>query len=63
MTAKTYAKIVDNIVVDIHLVEPEFLSNNPDRYSGTWIETNDIPCAIGWYWDGNSFISLEAEEL
>ena len=29
----------DNIVIDVHCVTAEFLEANPERYSGTWVET------------------------
>jgi hypothetical protein len=34
-----YAQIVNNIVVDVHVVTKEFMEANPERYSGTWVET------------------------
>jgi hypothetical protein len=29
----------DNIVTDVHCVTREFLEANPQRYTGTWVET------------------------
>jgi len=29
----------DNIVVDVHVVTADFMTANPDRYQGRWIET------------------------
>ena len=29
----------NNIVTDVHCVTQEFLDANPDRYTGTWVET------------------------
>jgi len=29
----------DNIVIDVHCVTQEFLDANPERYTGTWVET------------------------
>jgi len=29
----------DNIVVDVHVVTAQFMSENPERYPGTWVET------------------------
>jgi hypothetical protein len=42
---KTYfAQIVNNIVVDVHVVTQEYMEANPERYSGTWVETFlDVP--------------------
>ena len=35
-----WAKIEDGIVVQVNVVEDEFLQSNPDRYTGTWIKTS-----------------------
>ena len=29
----------DNIVINVHVVTQEFIDANPDRYTGTWVET------------------------
>ena len=29
----------DNVVTDVRVVTQEFLDANPDRYTGTWVET------------------------
>ena len=29
----------NNIVTDVHCVSQEFLDANPERYTGTWVET------------------------
>ena len=29
----------NNIVTDVHCVTKEFLEANPERYTGTWVET------------------------
>jgi hypothetical protein len=35
-----FAQIDDNnIVLAVHVVTREFLEENPDRYTGTWVET------------------------
>lgn len=34
-----FAQIVNDIVVDVHVVTREFMDANPDRYTGTWVET------------------------
>ena len=39
-----FAEIVNNIVVDVHVVTREYMDANPQRYSGTWVETFiDVP--------------------
>jgi hypothetical protein len=35
-----FAKVENNIVVQIATVEKEFLESNPERYIGTWIQTS-----------------------
>ena len=32
----------DNVVIHVSVVTAEFMAANPDRYSGTWVQT---------YWD------------
>lgn len=40
MSAQYFAQIDDNnIVLSVHAVTQEFLTANPDRYTGTWVET------------------------
>ena len=35
-----FAQLNDqNIVIDVHVVSQEFIDANPDRYTGTWVET------------------------
>jgi hypothetical protein len=52
-----FAQINDNnIVTDIAVVHRDFLDANPDRYTGTWVETFfDLPnktyAGIGFTYD------------
>ena len=40
MSAQYFAQLDDNnIVINVHVVTAEFMAANPDRYSGTWVET------------------------
>ena len=40
MSAQYFAQVDDNnIVVRVAVVSQEFLEANPERYSGTWVET------------------------
>lgn len=34
-----FAQIINNIVVDVHVVTAEFMAENPERYQGEWVET------------------------
>ena len=51
-----FAEIVNNIVVDVHVVTREYMDANPQRYSGTWVETFiDVPgktyAGLGYIYD------------
>ena len=66
-----WAKIENGIVVQVNVVEDEFLQANPDRYAGEWIKTsyntyggvhtlggtplNKNYAGIGYTWDGVGF--------
>lgn len=40
MSEQYFAKINnENVVVHVAVVTAEFMAENPDRYSGTWVET------------------------
>ncbi len=40
MIAQYFAQIDDNnVVTSVHVVQREFLEANPERYTGTWVET------------------------
>lgn len=40
MVAQYFAQIdQNNVVIDVAVVQREFLEANPDRYTGTWVET------------------------
>ncbi len=40
MVAQYFAQIDDNnVVTSVHVVQREFLEANPERYTGTWVET------------------------
>ena len=57
MVAQYFAQINENnIVVSVHVVTAEFMAENPDRYTGTWVETffdtpNKTYAAIGYKYD------------
>jgi hypothetical protein len=66
-----WAKVENGIVVQVNVVEDDFLKANPDRYTGTWIKTsyntagnvhtlggtplNKNYAGIGYSWDGTGF--------
>lgn len=40
MIEQYFAQIdANNIVTDVHVVSQQFLDANPERYTGTWVET------------------------
>tara|TARA_R110000868_G_scaffold173093_1_gene409138 strand:+ start:1510 stop:1737 length:228 start_codon:yes stop_codon:yes gene_type:complete len=46
----------DNIVTDVAVVQRDYLDANPDRYTGTWVETfvnlpNKTYAGIGFIYD------------
>ena len=64
MSARYFAQIDENnIVTAVHFVEREFLESNPDRYTGTWVETfynfaGKTYAGVGYIYDvdSNDFI-------
>ena len=57
MTSQYFAQInADNIVTDVAVVHADYMAANPDRYTGTWVETfTDLPtktyAGIGYTYD------------
>lgn len=40
MSAQYFAQLdQNNIVLTVHVVTTEFMAENPERYTGTWVET------------------------
>jgi hypothetical protein len=40
MVAQYFAQIDENnVVINVHVVTTEFMAANPERYTGTWVET------------------------
>ena len=39
MSAQYFAQVTDGVVTDVRVVTGEFLEANPERYTGTWVET------------------------
>ena len=55
---RTYFAQIDdnNVVTDVHCVTQEFLEANPERYTGTWVETfydtaGKTYAGVGWTYD------------
>ena len=50
----------NNVVVNVAVVTAAFMAENPERYTGTWIETfYDVPnktyAGMGYTWNGTDF--------
>ena len=57
-----FAQVTDGIVTHVAVVTREFLETNPDRYTGTWIETffdteGKTYAGVGYTWDGTNFVA------
>lgn len=39
MSAQYFAQVTDGVVTNVAVVQQDFLDANPDRYTGTWVET------------------------
>lgn len=35
-----YAKIINETVVEVNVVDEEFFNSNPERYEGRWVQTS-----------------------
>jgi hypothetical protein len=62
MSAQYFAQVIDGVVTHVAVVQRDFLEANPERYSGTWIETFiDNPgktyAGIGYTWNGTDFVA------
>ena len=58
----------DNVVINVHVVTAAFMAENPERYSGTWIETffalpNKTYAGVGYTWNGTDFLPPVVEQL
>lgn len=58
----------NNIVIYVSPVTAEYMVANPDRYTGTWIQTffdtaGKTYAGIGYTWNGTDFVAPIVEEL
>jgi hypothetical protein len=72
MSAPQYFAQIDdnNVVIDVAVVQQDFLEANPDRYTGTWVETfigveGKVYAGIGYTYDPatQDFTAPPASEL
>lgn len=66
MSAQYFAKVVDGVVTDVAVTSLEFMTANPDRYSGEWHETfidvaGKTYAGIGYAWNGTDFVAPVVE--
>lgn len=60
MVAQYFAQINENnVVIDVAVVTSEFMTANPERYTGTWIETfiddpNKTYAGVGYIWNDDT---------
>ena len=60
MSAQYFAKIdANNVVTHVSVVQQDFLEANPERYTGTWVETfigveGKTYAAIGFTYDAST---------
>ena len=68
MVAQYFVQIDDNnVVTKVAVVQREFLEANPERYTGTWVETffdtaGKTYAGIGFTWNGVDFVAPIVEE-
>jgi len=60
-TRTYFAQITNGVVTDVHVVTQEFIDANPERYTGTWVQTfwnveGKVYAGIGYTYDGTNFI-------
>jgi len=57
MIAQYFAQLDENnVVIAVHVVQRDFLEANPERYTGTWVETffetpNKTYAGVGFTYD------------
>ena len=57
-----FAQVTDGIVTDVRVVTQEFMDDNPERYTGTWVQTfhnteGVVYAGVGYTYDGTNFIA------
>jgi len=69
MSVPQYFAQIDetNTVINVHVVTAQFMAENPERYTGTWIETfvnlpNKTYAGVGYTWNGTDFVPPVVEQ-
>jgi hypothetical protein len=62
-----FAQVTNGVVTRVAVTSAEFMAANPDRYTGTWIETfigvkGKTYAGIGYTWNGVDFVAPIVEE-
>lgn len=68
MSAQYFAQVTNGIVTDVRVVTAEYMAENPDRYTGDWVETfigveGKTYAGLGYTWNGTDFVAPIVEEL
>jgi hypothetical protein len=63
MEYQYFTQITNSIVTDIRKTTKQFMEENPNLYTGFWVEVseNDPYPAIGWGWDKDKGFSPPIE--
>jgi len=66
MSATYFAQVTNGIVTKVAVVSAEFMSANPERYEGEWIETfidveGKTYAGVGCLWNGTDFVAPVVE--
>jgi len=68
MSEQTYFAQIDseNIVIDVRVVSAEYMAENPELYTGQWVQTyigiaGKTYAAIGYLWNGTDFVAPPAD--
>lgn len=61
-----FAQVTDGVVTNVVVATTEFMEQNPDRYTGEYIETfidvaGKTYAGIGYTWDGTNFVAPPIE--
>ena len=57
-----FAQVTDGVVTHVAVVSAEFMAENPQRYTGTWVETfidveGKTYAGLGYTWNGTDFVA------
>ena len=59
MSIRRYAQVVDGVVANLAVADPDHL---PEWMDAGWVDVTDTGVARGWTWDAGEFIPPPAPE-